>query len=103
MGGCRERSAAMSSYYNNGPRIFTPAALKTTKSFIPVENYGTTFAGVTPPEKVNTCHRSRGVSLQHTHPRTPLHPAVARPRLLFSPAERGLQCASLGCELSVAH
>ena len=60
----------MSSYYNNGPRIFTPAALKTSKTFMPLESFGTSPGVESPPEAINTCHRSRGQYLQHTHPRT---------------------------------
>ena len=61
----------MSSYYNNGPRIFTPSTLKTTKNFAPVESFGTSTSpvAVAEPSPVNTCHRARGVYLQHSHPR----------------------------------
>ena len=72
---------AMSSYYNNGPRIFTPSTFKTTTMFNPIESFGATSptdlaktpetASVeSPPEPLNTCHRSRGAYLQQSHPRT---------------------------------
>ena len=66
----------MSSYYNNGPRIFTPSTLKTSTQFIPIESFGTTEQLPSPtttevqaPDVVNTCHRSRGAYLQQSHPR----------------------------------
>ena len=70
----------MSSYYNNGPRIFTPSTLKTSKQFKPIESFGVSTAESLPtspmsppdteaPPDINTCHRSRGVYLQHSHPR----------------------------------
>ena len=73
--------AAMSSYYNNGPRIFTPSTLKTSTQFKPIESFGVSTAASlpsspmsspgaeAPPDAINTCHRSRGTYLQHSHPR----------------------------------
>ena len=71
------------SYYQNGPRIFTPSTLKQSKTFMPVESFGSTMEqelrhlGEEPPV-VNTCHRSRFANLQHTHPSAcvPSTPAV---------------------------
>ncbi len=62
----------MSSYYNNAPRIFTPSSLKTNKSFLPVESFASDPVPDTepPPDVLNTCHRSRAIYLQHTHPYT---------------------------------
>ena len=68
----------MSSYYTNGPRIFTPSTLKTTKQFNPIESFGSSAGHALPktvdapsPEDVNTCHRARGSYLQTSHPRAP--------------------------------
>ena len=63
----------MSSYYNNAPRIYTPSPFKTEKQVKPIESFGTSMAAMSatpPPDIVNTCHRSRGVYMQHSHPRT---------------------------------
>ena len=75
--GGRSRSRRM-SYYNNGPRIFTPSALKTSKSFVPAESFGPIPDAPPPPEALNTCHKSRGLYLHHTHPceLRPLEPAT---------------------------
>ena len=89
----------MSSYYSNGPRIFTPSTLKTSTQFIPIESFGTTAelpsptsVEVSAPAEVNTCHRSRGAYLQQSHPRAPARDvsnrsAVLRPTraAVFSP------------------
>ena len=67
--GLARSTGRMSSYYNNGPRIFTPAALNTQKTFLPVESFTSHGNSLPPPpENINTCHQSRGRSLQHTHP-----------------------------------
>jgi len=61
------------SYYNNAPRIFTPSALKTTKTSSALESFGIDAGatmGLVPPSPVNTCHRSRGSNLQNMYPRT---------------------------------
>ena len=61
------------SYYTNGPRVFTPSDLKTTKKFSMAEsvpNFTTPASGELPEGPLNTCHRSRGQYLQHTHPYT---------------------------------
>ena len=72
------------SYYNNAPRFLTPSALKSTKTFSPIESVNlsptpspmssaSSDSPVDPfaaANAVNVCHRSRGSNLQHTHPRT---------------------------------
>jgi hypothetical protein len=71
------------SYYNNAPRLHTPSAFKVCKSNLPVESFGA-IAGTdveTPPDPVNTCHRSRGTYLQHSHPRTLAARASSGPRV----------------------
>ena len=65
---CSPPPEAEMSYYNNGPRIFTPSALKTSKSFVPAESFGPIPDAPPPPEALNTCHKSRGLYLNHTHP-----------------------------------
>ena len=68
----------MGSYYINGPRVYTPSALKTTKSFLPIESFGPlrTLVEETQAEPlvVNTCHATRGCALQQSHPCAPPPP-----------------------------
>lgn len=67
----------MGSYYINGPRIYTPSALKTAKSYLPIESFGPLprldDLSSTEPIVVNTCHATRGCALQQSHPYTAAH------------------------------
>ena len=54
------------SYYSNGPRIFTPSILKTTKTSAPLESVR--FDHPESALAVNTSHKSRGANLQYTYP-----------------------------------
>ena len=60
------------SYYSNGPRVFTPSDLKTTKKFSMAETDAVLAPtpGVLPEGPLNTSHSSRGKYLQNSHPYT---------------------------------
>ena len=66
------------SYYSNAPREATPVVFnagKSTCSIFKTNKLTGPIATELPtdsplPDVVNTCHRSRGSTLQHTHPNT---------------------------------
>lgn len=90
----------MGSYYINGPRVYTPSALKTTKSFLPIESFGPlrtlvedleVFETTTKTQPiVNTCHATRGCALLQSHPCAPpprpAHAPAAPARAAAAPA-----------------
>ncbi|KOO34818.1 hypothetical protein Ctob_015820, partial [Chrysochromulina tobinii] len=66
-----EHIAAPMSYYNNGPRIFTPSTLRTTKTSSALESFGvSSSAGIPLPLVLNPLHARRGSNLQTNYPRT---------------------------------
>ena len=61
--------AAPMSYYNNGPRIFTPSTLRTTKTSSALESFGvSSSAGIPLPLVLNPLHARRGSNLQTNYP-----------------------------------
>jgi len=64
-----EHIAAPMSYYNNGPRIFTPSTLRTTKTSSALESFGvSSSAGIPLPLVLNPLHARRGSNLQTNYP-----------------------------------